>query len=85
MIDYFEIIGIIGLVVVLISFALNHWKLITTNGFRYNAGNFIGGVMLGVYANKIGSIPFLIMEFAWAAIALYFLIKRVNELKGKKK
>ena len=85
MIDYFEIIGIIGLVIILIAFALNHWKKVTVNGFRYNAGNFVGSIMLGTYANQIGSIPFLVLQFAWAGIALYFLIKRVNELKGKRK
>lgn len=77
----FEIIGITGLLVLLASFALNHWKKITVNGFRYNAGNFLGAAMLGTYAYSIQSIPFILLEIVWGSIAFYFLVKRLNELK----
>ena len=69
------ITGIIGLALLLIAFVLNLLKKISQNSKTYNLINFIGAGLLAYYSYTLNNAIFFILEFVWAAFALYFLIK----------
>lgn len=73
-----DVIGAIGLGLLIFAFILNHGKHKKRFTFTYNGLNFIGSLMLVYYAYTINSIVFIILNITWAFFALYFIVKRVK-------
>lgn len=69
-----EIIGVLGMTLILIFFFLIQVKKISQDNLIYDLGNFFGAGLLSVYAFYIGSIPFLILNLLWSFVALYDII-----------
>jgi len=69
-------IGTIGMIFLLVAFALNLFKKITQDSLIYNIFNIIGAGFLFYYAYTLNSIPFLILESIWISFAVYKLIKK---------
>lgn len=67
-------IGIIGMIFLLIAFALNLFKKVTQDSFIYNIFNIIGAGLLAYYAYALNSIPFLVLESIWIFFTVYKLI-----------
>ena len=78
MIGLNEIIGMVGLGLLLLAFVINHGKHKKRFSFTYNSLNFIGSLMLVYYAYTINAIVFIILNIIWAFIALYFIAKKVK-------
>ncbi len=78
MIGFIDIIGAIGLGILIFAFVLNHGKHKKRFTLTYNGLNFIGSLMLVYYAYAINSIIFIILNITWAFIALYFIVKKVK-------
>jgi hypothetical protein len=68
-------IGIIGALIILIFFGLQQVHKISADDWRYDLGNFIGAILLVLYAVMIVSWPFGILNTVWAFVALRDLIK----------
>jgi len=73
-----ELIGILGSVIVLIVFFLSQTGKISTQNVWYDFGNFLGSFLLLIYAIAGNSIPFIIVNFAWAVISLWDVLKYVK-------
>lgn len=69
-----EIIGVIGLFLVLVAFVLILLKKVNESSKSYLFLNVLGGSVLIYYASVINSTPFLILQIAWVSIALIKLI-----------
>ncbi|MFH1239607.1 MAG: hypothetical protein V1672_00125 [Candidatus Diapherotrites archaeon] len=78
MFEISEIIGMVGLGILLLAFALNHGKHKKRFSFTYNGLNLIGSLMLVYYAYTINAIVFIILNITWAFIALYFIVKKIK-------
>ncbi|MFH1588223.1 MAG: hypothetical protein ABIA76_02710 [Candidatus Diapherotrites archaeon] len=65
-----ELIGIIGMLLILIAYGLNQTHKWSQDDFKYDFTNFLGGALLFVYAFSLGSIPFLILQAVWALVSL---------------
>lgn len=78
MFEISEIIGIVGLGLLIFAFILNHGKHKKRFTFTYNGLNFIGSLMLVYYAYTINSIVFIILNITWAFFALYFIVKQIK-------
>lgn len=80
------ILGIIGALIILIAFILNETNRWKNNGWQYDATNFVGSILLIIYAILLHSIPFFILNAVWAAVSFRDLILdwKTFRQKGKK-
>ncbi len=70
MTDIYMYMGVIGATIILLLFVLNELGRIKNTNFWYDLGNFVGAVLLLVYAWSLGSTPFMILNAVWAFVAL---------------
>jgi hypothetical protein len=68
-----EIIGFVGVSILLAAFFLNLAGVIANNSKRYLVLNFIGAALAGYSSWLIGFMPFVLLEGTWAAVALLTL------------
>lgn len=68
------IIGVTGALIILISFILNQFHKLDNDSVAYDLANLIGGTLLAFYAYLLSSIPFLVLNIVWAAVALRDLV-----------
>lgn len=80
-----ELIGSLGVLILLLAFALNLLNKLTEKSIAYLTMNFIGALMAAWYAYTGKIIPFVILEIVWAITALVNLIlvikKRLLDVK----
>jgi len=77
---YNDIIGTIGVAMILIAFYLDTIKLLSKNRKLYYVMNMIGAA-LACYASVLLSYwPFVILEGAWTLVSIYGLM-RVMRIK----
>ena len=74
MTDISLIIGIIGMVLLLLAFALNLLKKVTEHSYSYILLNIFGAGLSIYYAYSLNAVPFIILEIVWASFAIYKLI-----------
>ncbi len=73
-----ELLGIIGMSFILISFLLNQFQIWKHNSLQYDMANFIGSFLLVIYSIELASLPFTILNLVWAAVSLkdiYLFVK----------
>lgn len=78
--SYNDIIGSIGVGIVLIAYFLNIFSLIPKEGSLYFTLNIIGACIACYASILINYIPFIILEGTWAAVSLLALIQ-INKRK----
>ena len=75
------IIGTIGASILLLFYILSQFDLIKNTNPYYDAGNFIGAVLLAIYAYQGGVWPFVVLELVWAAVSLRDLMRDIAHVK----
>lgn len=75
------VIGTLGAFLILISFLLVQSKKVASDNILYDSINFIGSVLLIIYAVMGRSYPFIILNTVWALVSLkdiflYFINKK---------
>jgi len=65
------IIGISGAVVVLIFFLLNQMNKISKDSLLYDGANFVGGLLLLIYAISLSVLPFIAVNIVWTLFSLW--------------
>ncbi len=75
--NFSEIVGSIGVTILLIAFLLNMLKVIQTSGLIYPLLNLVGAGLACFASWLIPYFPFVILEGAWALVSLITLIRRV--------
>ena len=73
--DITLIIGISGAVIVLVFFLLNQIHKISSDSLLYDGANFVGGLLLVVYAVSVSSLPFIVLNTIWALFSLRDFLK----------
>ena len=71
-------IGTAGVVLLLIAFALNIGKKITTESKTYLVLNILGAGLTCISSYMIHFIPFVILEGVWVAASLAALLKTLK-------
>ena len=64
------IIGVLGATIILVLFIVEQSHKISNDSLFYDVGNFVGSVLLVVYAYLLSSVPFFILNLVWAAFSL---------------
>jgi len=75
---YNDIIGTIGVALILLAFFLNTARLLQPNGRFYYVMNIIGATMALYASYQIGYLPFVILEGAWMLVSIYGLMKNMK-------
>ncbi len=79
--ELIKLIGTGGATVILIAFILNQLHLWKSTSLKYDVANFIGGVLLVIYAYKIGSYPFTVLNTVWALVSFRDIIIDIRRPK----
>ncbi|MEI9944031.1 MAG: hypothetical protein WDN26_07375 [Chitinophagaceae bacterium] len=73
--SYNDIIGTIGVGLILFAYFLNTAKLIPRDGKAFYVMNIFGGVLACYASYLINYWPFVILEATWALVSIYGLMK----------
>ena len=73
--NYSELIGSLGVTILLVAFVLNMLKIIKTESLTYPLLNFAGAGIACFASYLIPYFPFVILEGVWAIISLLSLLK----------
>jgi hypothetical protein len=83
--SYNDIIGAVGVGIILIAYFLNIFSLIPKEGLLYFILNIIGAAIACYASILINYIPFIILEGTWAAVSLIALIQNIIETNSRLK
>jgi uncharacterized protein with PQ loop repeat len=72
-----EVMGSLGVAILLIAFLLNLLKIIKTESLIYSLLNLIGAGIACYASYLISYFPFVILEGSWALVSLVALIKEL--------
>lgn len=75
-----EWIGTLGVSMLLIAFALNLLKKISSTSKIYLSLNIIGALLACISSYLIAFWPFVVLEGVWAVSSFVILIKSKNEV-----
>jgi hypothetical protein len=72
---FVQVSSFVGALLILIGYAGEQFGWISARRPFYNVVNFSGSIILGVIALRPFQVGFVILEFAWAAISVYALVR----------
>jgi len=75
---YNDIIGSIGVAMILIAYFLNTENLIPVNGKFFYVINIIGAALACYASYLIAYWPFVILEGTWTLVSLYGLMRAMR-------
>jgi hypothetical protein len=75
--NFSEIMGSLGVAILLFAFVLNMLKIIGTESLSYLLLNFIGAGIACFASWLIPYFPFVILEGVWAVVSLVSLVKNL--------
>ncbi|HWG90061.1 MAG TPA: hypothetical protein VNZ52_04350 [Candidatus Thermoplasmatota archaeon] len=81
--DVADVVGSVGLILLLTGFILNAMKRLDSAGYPYHWLNFLGSGILGWYAWVKESWVFLPLEIVWAAVALVAIIRKATAKRAE--
>jgi uncharacterized protein with PQ loop repeat len=73
--NFSEIMGSLGVAILLLAFLLNMLKIIKTESLSYLLLNFIGAGLACFASWLIPFFPFVILEGVWAVVSLVSLVR----------
>lgn len=74
-----DIIGTIGVSLILIAYFLNIFSLIKKDGILFYVLNILGGAIACFASFLIRFWPFVILEGTWAVISVIALLKSIKK------
>jgi hypothetical protein len=76
--DYNDIIGTVGVGLILIAYFMNTSKLLPPDGKLYFVLNIIGAALACYASFLINYMPFVILEGTWTLVSIYGLMKAMR-------
>jgi hypothetical protein len=76
--NYNDIIGTIGVGLILLAFFLHTAKFIENNGKLYYVMNIFGAALACYASFLINYAPFVVLEGAWTIVSIYGLMKAMR-------
>ena len=70
-----EIIGSIGVALLLIAFFMNLFGMLDADSHAYQATNAVGAAVSCYASYLIGFAPFVVLEATWCAVAVVAMIR----------
>jgi hypothetical protein len=75
---YNDLIGTIGVAIILLAYFLNTAKLLPRDGKLYYVLNIIGAALAAYASFLIEYFPFVILEGTWTLVSVYGLMKAMK-------
>lgn len=72
---FVQVSSFIGALFILIGYAGEQFGWMSARRPIYNIVNFTGSLILGIIALRPFQLGFVMLEFAWAAISVYALLR----------
>jgi hypothetical protein len=76
--SYSEIIGFVGVALLLIAFFLNLLRLLKAESVPYLVLNLIGAGLACASSYLISFLPFVLLEGTWAIVAAVALVRKIR-------
>ena len=76
--NYNEIVGTIGVGLILIAYYLNTAGIVIKNGKLFYVMNIVGAALACYASWLIAFVPFVVLEGAWTLVSIYGLIKTMK-------
>ena len=76
--EYNDIVGTVGVGLILMAYFLSTAKLMETNGKSYYVMNVIGAALACYASFLINYWPFVILEGTWTLVSIYGLMKAMK-------
>ena len=79
-----NIIGLLGVVIILLTYFLLQINKINSKGFIYSFANLIGSILIMISLYRFWNLSSFVIEIFWIVISIYGLISwkiRKNKLK----
>ena len=73
-----DIIGSIGVVILLIAFFLNLFGYLEKDDVWYSLLNIVGAALAGVASYLIPYWPFFVLEIIWTVVSVFGFIKALK-------
>lgn len=70
-----DIIGLVGVVIILIAYGLLQLDLMSPDGVSFSLLNCVGSILIIVSLLNDWNTPAFVMEIAWLVISIFGLIK----------
>jgi formate hydrogenlyase subunit 3/multisubunit Na+/H+ antiporter MnhD subunit len=80
-ISIINLIGWVGMLLIILGYLLISTKKISSSSFSYNLLNLLGGVGIIVNASYFSAWPSVVLNIFWVCIAIY----AISKIGGKKK
>ena len=76
--------GAAGMLIVLLAFLLTQFRLWKGDYLIYEFCNFFGSLLLVIYSVLLGSVPFILLNAVWGAVAFWYFVEdlRRNAHRG---
>lgn len=74
-----DIIGTIGVGIILVAYFLNNFSIIKQNGNLYFTLNVIGASIACYTSYLIKYMPFVVLEGTWAVVSLIGLLQNIKK------
>lgn len=79
-----EIIGFLGVALLLVAFFLNLFRLSSAESLSYLVLNVIGAGLACASSYLIEFLPFVLLEGTWAMVAAVALVRKIPALECKR-
>ena len=76
--NYNEIVGTIGVGLILIAYYLNTAGMVIKNGKLFYVMNIVGAALACYASWLIAFVPFVVLEGAWTLVSIYGLMKAMR-------
>ena len=80
-----DLIGFIGVTILLVAYFLNLTDKIAKNSLAYLLMNFIGAGTACFASILMNYLPFIILEGSWTIVSIFGLLKQINRKWKEKK
>lgn len=83
--DPFLLVGILGMACILVAFLLEQRGVWKNDDLRYDLVNFIGSLLLVIYAIDGRSWPFIVLNAVWGLYSLRDVVVDLRRSNGKRR
>lgn len=80
---FFNMVGSVGLIMILAAFALLQFRKISDDDLLYNLLNIIGAIFVGVYVWSFEAWISVVLNLVWAGIGLWDLLNNIKKRKNE--
>jgi hypothetical protein len=80
--DWYDILGWIGSILVLVAFGLNSYEKVKADSWSYILLNLGGGILLIIYSTYKGAYANTFINVAWVIVALTTTLKILVKKKA---